>query len=207
MPNLSGLPRLARVPFLMMQTLSDFSYWLVTLGAMLEGEVSLALAAVAAERGLMLIVWVIAAAAGGAFIGDQIAFLMLRWFGARALARFPALAARTSRVRTVLARRAAPAIFITRFLWGLRMPAYATLASSGVRYPVFLIVNAAACAIWATAVGSLAFAFSHSVATVITRAEEIRSIGLEVAAILAGAALVLMFARWLVTRRKAVRQG
>jgi membrane protein DedA with SNARE-associated domain len=191
----------------MMQTLSDFSYWLVALGAMLEGEVSLALAAVAAERGLMLIVWVVAAAAGGAFIGDQIAFLMLRWFGVRLFARYPGLAARTSRVRTVLARRAVPAIFITRFLWGLRTPAYAALASSGVSYPVFFAVNAVACAVWAGAVGSLAFAFSHSVATVIARAEAVGTVGLEVAAILAGAALVLMFARWLVTRRKAVRQG
>ena len=186
-----------------MQTLSEFGYWLVMLGAMVEGEVSLAVAAVAAERRVGLIVWVIAAAAAGAFIGDQIAFVALRWFGVRVLARFPGLAARTSRVRTVLARRAVPAIFITRFLWGLRMPAYATLASSGVSYPVFLLVNAVACAVWAGAIGTLAFAFSHSVALVITRAQEIRAIGLEVAAIVAGAALVLMFARWLIGRLKA----
>ena len=35
----------------MMHTLSELSYWLVALGTLLEGEVSLALAAVAAERG------------------------------------------------------------------------------------------------------------------------------------------------------------
>ena len=189
------------------QTLSDFSYWLVALGSLVEGEVSLALAAVAAERGLMNIVWVIAAAFAGAFAGDQTTFLVLRWFGSRVFERFPTLAARTSRVRGVLARRAVPAIFITRFLWGLRTAAYATLASSDIRYPVFLAVNLVACAAWATVVGTLAFAFSHSVAAVVARMEDVQKVGLEAAGLLVGAALLIMLVRWLVGRFKAAHQG
>ncbi len=188
-------------------TLSEFSYWLVALGTLLEGEVSLALAGVAAERGLMHIAWVIAAAFAGAFAGDQTTFIVLRWFGSRVFERFPALAARTSRVRGVLARRAVPAIFVTRFLWGLRTPAYATLASSDIPYPVFLMVNVVACAAWATVVGTLAFAFSHSVATIIARMADVQKMGLAAAALLVAAALAIMGLRWLLGRHKAAHQG
>ncbi len=188
-------------------TLSQFSYWLVALGTLVEGEVSLALAAVAAERGLMNIAWVIVAAFAGAFAGDQTTFLVLRWFGTRVFQRFPALAARTSRARGVLARRAVPAIFITRFLWGLRTPAYATLASSDIGYPLFLAVNLVACAAWATVVGTLAYAFSQSVAAVIARMADVQKVGLEAAGLLVGAALVIMLARWLLERFKTAHQG
>ncbi len=191
----------------MIHTLSEFSYWLVALGTLLEGEVSLALAAVAAERGLMILGWVIFFAFAGAFVGDQAAFIVLRWFGTRAFRRFPSLAVRTSRVRTVLARRAVPAVFITRFLWGMRMAAYATLANSGIRYPVFFIVNAISCAVWATAVGGLAFVFSQSVATIIARMEDVQKVGLEAAGLLVGIAVLIILVRWLAGRFRTVQQG
>lgn len=191
----------------MIHILSELSYWLVALGTLVEGEVSLALAAVAAERGLMILGWVIFFAFAGAFVGDQAAFIVLRWFGNHAFERFPSLAMRTSRVRSLLARRALPAIFITRFLWGMRMAAYATLASSGIRYPVFFIVNAISCAVWATAVGGLAFIFSQSVAAVIARMQEAQAIGLEAAGLLVGGALVIIVIRWFVGRIRTAQQG
>jgi membrane protein DedA with SNARE-associated domain len=184
----------------MIHSVSELSYWLVALGTLVEGEVSLALAAVAAERGLMILGWVIVFAFAGAFVGDQATFIVLRWLGSQAFERFPSLATRTSRVRSILARRAVPAIFITRFLWGMRMASYATLANSGVRYPVFFVVNAISCAAWATAVGGLAFAFSQSVAAVIARMQEAQAIGLEAAGFLVGGALVILLIRWLAAR-------
>ncbi len=141
----------------------------------------------------------------GAFIGDQAAFIILRWLGSQAFERFPSLATRTSRLRSVLARRAVPAIFLTRFLWGMRMAAYATLANSGIRYPVFFIVNAISCAAWATAVGGLAFVSSQSVAAIIARMADVQKIGLEAAGLLVGGAIVIMLVRWLAGRLRTVQ--
>ena len=149
--------------------------------------------------------WVVVFAFAGAFIGDQATFIMLRWLGSQAFERFPSLATRTSRLRSVLARRAVPAIFLTRFLWGMRMAAYATLANSGIRYPVFFIVNAISCAVWASAVGGLAFVFSQSVAAIIARMADVQKIGLEAAGLLVVGAIVIMLVRWLAGRLRTVQ--
>jgi membrane protein DedA with SNARE-associated domain len=187
----------------MVQTLSDLSYGLIALGAMLEGEITLALGALAAQRGFLDLSSVIAAAFAGALAGDQVTFLAMRWSGERLLRRFPRLAAGTERVRGALARRAVPAVFLARFLWGMRMPAYGVLANSGVRYTVFAAVNIVACLTWATAVGLAAFAFTHSITAVIARLDAIHTAGLEIASLLAGTALVAFALRWLFGRLRA----
>src|SRR5262245_1845677 len=72
--------------------LQGYGYSVVVVGTVLEGETILALAGLAAHRGYLALPWVIAAAAAGGFLGDQIYFFVGRFYGPRVLARFPKLA-------------------------------------------------------------------------------------------------------------------
>lgn len=66
--------------------IQQYGYVVVFVGSVLEGETLLALAGVAAHRGYLSLQWVMAVAAAGAFLGDQLCFLIGRRLGGRALA-------------------------------------------------------------------------------------------------------------------------
>jgi membrane protein DedA with SNARE-associated domain len=144
-----------------------WGYPAVFAGSMLEGETILALAAVAAHRGYLALPWVIAAAAAGGFVGDQIYFLVGRFAGDRVLARWPALRPGAERVRQLLDRYDTPLILGVRFLYGLRTVGPIAIGMSRVHWLRFALFNLLGAIVWATLVAGIGYALGEALTRVL----------------------------------------
>ena len=90
-------------------------------GSMVEGEVVLLAAAFLAHRGYFSLPLVILAATAGNTIADQIYYQVARARGRAAFERKAAEDARYARMRDWVGRRGAVLLFVSRFLYGLRI--------------------------------------------------------------------------------------
>jgi membrane protein DedA with SNARE-associated domain len=144
-------------------------------GIPLPGETALVTAGVLAASGRLhhSIVLVIAAAAAGAVVGDNVGYWVGRRGGRRLLERWPPVARHAARVlppaERFFARHGAKTVFVGRFVAVLRVTA-AWLAGVG-RMPWwrFLAWNAAGGVCWATLVGVVAYYGGAAAAEAIAR--------------------------------------
>lgn len=139
--------------------IAQYGYFAVFLGALLEGETVLLLAGYASHRGYLDLFAVVAVAWAGGTLGDQFYFWLGRRHGAALMRRFPSLALRTERALRLIEGHPVKIIFAMRFLWGFRIALPIALGMSAVRWRLYVPLNMAAAAIWATVVGLLGYAF------------------------------------------------
>ena len=145
----------------------SYGYPLLFLGTVLEGETILALAGLAAHRGYLALPWVIAVAAAGGFLGDQVYFLVGRRYGPRVLTRFPKLAPGVARVSRVLDRYGAPIVVLVRFMYGLRLVGPIAIGMTGMHWPRFALLDAVGAAVWAVLFASLGYAVGDALTLVL----------------------------------------
>jgi membrane protein DedA with SNARE-associated domain len=131
-------------------------------GVPLPGEATLIAAAVLAAQGEMQISAVIALAAAGAIVGDNVGYLLGRNLGRRALvARGPGRRLRRSALgagQALFARYGGAAIFVGRFVTVGRVAIAWLAGAEKLRWRRFAAWNAAGSIAWATTVGGIAFA-------------------------------------------------
>lgn len=97
-----------------------YGYFVVFIGAVLEGESVVAAAAFAAHRGFLRVGGVAIAAFLGTFLGDQFYFLLGRLNSNFVLARRPAWRQRMRKINEQLVRNQNWVIFVYRFIYGVR---------------------------------------------------------------------------------------
>jgi membrane protein DedA with SNARE-associated domain len=135
-------------------------------GLPLPGETTLIAAAVLAANGKMQISAVIALAAAGAIVGDNVGYLLGRHLGRRALvARGPARCMRRRALdagRALFARYGGAAIFVGRFVTVGRVAIAWLAGAEKLRWRRFAAWNAAGSVAWATTVGAVAFALGSA---------------------------------------------
>lgn len=182
----------------MLDALVNNAYWLLYAGTIMEGETALLLASLAANQGLIDLLWVIVIGFAGATTGDQISYQLFRRFGPAMVARNETLHRRTDKARRLLAGHPVKFIIVSRFFWGLRSACMLALAASDVPTRVFAPANLLACALWATMVGSLGYVFSGWVSHIVTTMDDLSG---RAPAILAG---IVAFIVLIVLVRKAV---
>jgi len=182
----------------MLDTLVNNAYWLLYVGTLLEGETALLLASLAANQGLIDLMWVIIIAFAGATTGDQVSYQLFRRFGPAMVARNATLQRRTEKARRLLAGHPLKFIIVSRFFWGLRSACMLALAASDVPTRVFAPANLVACALWATIVGSLGYVFSGWVARIVITMDSLSG---RAPAVLAG---IVAFIVMIVLVRKAI---
>ena len=129
--------------------ISEYGYWAVLAGTLLEGESMLLLAGFAAHRGLLDVQAVAAVAVLGGFLGDQAFFFAGRWWGPALLARKPGWAAPAARAKELLAKYDIPVILGVRFMYGLRVVLPFTIGMSGIPVLRFQLLNLVGAALWA----------------------------------------------------------
>ncbi len=154
-------------------------------GIPVPGEATLITAGVLASAGHMNIVLVVALAAFGAIIGDNLGYLLGRRLGRRALvARGPARRFRRSALDSadkLFGRHGGAAVFVGRFV-AIGRVAVAWLAGADrMPWGKFAAWNAAGSVTWATLVGGVAYAVGAA------GAKWIGVAGLALAAITVGA--------------------
>jgi membrane protein DedA with SNARE-associated domain len=145
--------------------LATYGYWAVflfvaieSMGVPFPGETMLITAGIYAGATHRLdIKLVIAAAAGGAIIGDNIGYLLGHWGGYRLLVRYGRyvrLHERRVKVgRYVFMRHGGKVVFFGRFVSILRTYAAFLAGTNRMAWPKFLVFNAAGGIIWATGWG------------------------------------------------------
>ena len=117
-------------------------------GSMLEGETILALAGLAVHRGHLSFVPVWLHAAAGGAVGDAIYFALGRRYGARILARWPAMTPAADRVHKLILHGPALAVVTVRFIYGLRLAGPIVIGSSTLPWPTFVFWNAIGALLW-----------------------------------------------------------
>jgi membrane-associated protein len=171
-----------------------------TMGVPVPGETALIAAALLAHDGRMEIVPLIAIASAAAIIGDNIGFAIGRQGGRRLFVRpGPFYAARLRALafgEPFFAKHGPKAVFLGRWVSGLRIASAWLAGISGMRWPTFLVWNALGGIFWATTV-SLAVYFAGHVA------EDVIAVGGPVA----GGALVVALAGFLLWRHRRKRHA
>jgi membrane-associated protein len=165
-----------------------------TMGIPVPGETALITAGIVASRGRLEIEVVIAVAACAAILGDNVGFAIGRKLGRRLLtAPGPLLHHR----RQVIAvgepffdRHGPKAVFLGRWVTGLRITAAWMAGVTKMPWPTFLFWNALGGIAWATSIGLIAYFVGHSAEKII----HIAGLGGAAAVVLGGVVL------WLVLR-------
>ena len=169
-------------------------------GLPLPGETALVLAAIfAGMTGQLDIVHVIATAAAGAIVGENIGFMVGRRFGLPLVKRYGAMVGLDDRRlafgQHMFARHGAKIVFFGRFIAILRIFAALLAGVNHYSWRAFLFYNAAGGIVWASAFGVGGYVFGDAVHRV---AGPIGMIGL-------GFAVVGLFAGWWVMRNQEER--
>jgi membrane protein DedA with SNARE-associated domain len=142
-----------------------------TMGVPLPGEAALIAAGILASQGHLSIEWVIVAAAAGAIVGDNVGFFLGRRYGRRILEsdRGP-FAVHRKRLLAIaepfFERHGPKAVFLGRWISGLRITAAWLAGSARMRWPKFTFYNAAGGICWALSVGLVAYYLGHAAKTV-----------------------------------------
>jgi membrane protein DedA with SNARE-associated domain len=165
-----------------------------TMGIPVPGETALVTASIVASRGRLDIEVVIALAAAAAILGDNIGFAIGRKLGRRLLTAPGPLLHHRRRVIAVgepfFDRHGPKAVFLGRWVTGLRITAAWMAGVTRMSWPTFLFWNALGGIAWATSIGLLAYFVGHSAEKII----HIAGLGGAGAVVLGGLAL------WLVLR-------
>jgi len=168
------------------------------LGVPVPGETAVILGGFAAASGHFSIVAVIVVASAGAIIGDNIGFVIGRRGGRAVLQRPGRFAEERRRVLEVgdpfFERHGGKAVFLGRWIAGLRIWASWLAGASSMRWPTFLLWNAAGGIAWATSVALAAYYGGNGVKHVFS---QIGLYGIPVAAVVFAA-----FVWWWWRRRR-----
>ncbi len=144
--------------------LESYGYIGVLVGALLEGETVLVMAGFAAHRGLLYFPWVVAVAAAGGFLGDQLFFALGRYRGRQMLVRFPSVQRQAVRVEELIRRHSVWLILGVRFMYGLRIAGPVLIGMSRVPRVEFIFLNLLGALIWAGLVAGAGYLFGKAVA-------------------------------------------
>ena len=174
--------------------LEQFGYLAVFVGTFLEGEAILVAAGFFASRGLLKLVPVGVVAFAGAYIGHVFWFWLGRTQGVKLLDRFPRMKKHFGKGIRIFERYGAPAIFITQWLYGLRITCAVIIGISRISTLKFLIYEAITCAVWAIIIAGAGFVFGTAVERILGRAAHIERYGLIVLVVVGVG--VWLYHRW-----------
>jgi membrane protein DedA with SNARE-associated domain len=158
--------------------LHKFGYFAVFVGTFLEGETILVMAGFFAERGHLEIFLVMLTAFAGSFCGHVFWFFLGRKKGVLLLDRFPKMKKHFGKGIRMFERYGAPAIFITQWLYGLRITCAVVIGISRISTVKFLIYEAISCIVWAFVIAGAGYYFGRAVERVLGKAAHIEKYGL-----------------------------
>lgn len=176
------------------QLIQQYGYVAVALGALLEGETVLILAAAGAHLGFLKLPAVVSVAAVAAFVGDNVYFFAGRFYGPRLMQRFPSLAKAVPRVDRFVGRWHALAVIALRFAYGLRVAGPIVLGAGRMRTLTFVWANALGAVLWSLLLGAIGWGFGHAAARLFGDVARIEHIALGIVIAVVALVGILHFA-------------
>ncbi|UCB52205.1 MAG: DedA family protein [Candidatus Zixiibacteriota bacterium] len=177
-----------------------FGYPALFVGSFLEGESALIASGLLARGGFLNLKLVVLIALTGTYIADVSIYFLGRSKGERIIGKFPTARAYYPRAKTLFDRYGIWAVFITRYLYGLRLAAAATYGLMKMKRIKYLPFNFLSCTIWAILVGGLGYTFGVSLEVLIGQIKHYEMI--VVPLIILGGLSV-----WLVRRARSRRES
>jgi membrane protein DedA with SNARE-associated domain len=154
--------------------ISSYGYWAVaaivaaeSMGVPLPGETTLVLAALYAANHQDMNIWgLIASAAAGAMLGDNVGYWLGRGLGYRLLLRYgPSLGLSHNKIKIGLylfQRHGGKVVFFGRFIALFRTLAACLAGVNRMPWGKFLVANAAGSIVWASSFGFGAYLFGRA---------------------------------------------
>jgi len=136
------------------ELIARFGWAAVFVGALLEGETVVLMAAVLVQQGMLDFKSVLLSAAIGAFAGDQFFFHLGRRHGSRLLTDHPVWQRRVSRALALLERRRKWVILFYRFIYGMRAVIPFLLGSGNCGVGLFTALSGFSAVVWAVIMGA-----------------------------------------------------
>ncbi|AHG21686.1 membrane protein [Chania multitudinisentens RB-25] len=130
--------------------ITQYGYWALLIGCLLEGETITLLGGIAAHNGLLHLPLVIAVVAFGGTLGDQLLYFAGRYFGDYAISRFKHPQPRIERAQKLIARH--PILFVigVRFMYGFRIIGPVLIGASKLPPSRFIPLNILGAILWAS---------------------------------------------------------
>jgi membrane protein DedA with SNARE-associated domain len=144
-----------------------FGYPALFVGSLLEGESVLIAAGFLAKSGYLDLNLVMLVALAGTYTADVTIYFLGRKKGEGIISRFPLAKAYFPKVKSLFDRYGIWAIFITRYMYGLRLAAAGFMGLMKMRRGRYLTFNLLSCAIWAVVIGNLGYIFGASLEALI----------------------------------------
>jgi membrane protein DedA with SNARE-associated domain len=174
-----------------------------SMGIPVPGETALIAAAILARDGKLNVALVIAIAAAGAIIGDNLGYMIGRKGGRALLQRPGPLLEHRKRIlekgEPFFARHGPKAVFLGRWVAVLRIAAAWLAGINRMRWPVFVIWNALGGIAWATSVGLAAYLLGPLAENIV---KDVGIAGVAIAAV-----LIVLLVLWRRQRRRHASQA
>ena len=161
------------MPEWLVDLFARYGYAVVFAGVFLEntglpvpGETALLAGAAMAHFGRLSLPWVVVTAAAGAVLGDNLGFFIGRRYGRGLVERFGSRLGltrkRLKQFDRFFDRHGGRTVFIARFVTGLRVFGALLAGASGLRWPTFILYNAAGAIAWSTAIAIAGYSLAYS---------------------------------------------
>ena len=173
---------------------AHYGLFAVLLGAAIEGETVVATGGLFAHRGILPLQGVMAAAALGSFLIDQVFFLLGRYARHSRFVRGITDKKLFAKALGFIERHPISFIFAFRFMWGFRTISPIALGTTAVSARLFILLNGLAAILWAVVITAAAYAFAGSLKALGVQLKTFEHHALSIAAIAVGVGL----AAWLV---------
>jgi membrane protein DedA with SNARE-associated domain len=155
-----------------------------TMGIPVPGETALIAGSLAAHDGTLAIGPLLVLAAAAAILGDNVGFAIGRRYGRRLFERpgpgYDQRLALLDLGEPFFRRHGAKAVFLGRWVSGLRIASAWLAGMNRMRWPTFLVWNALGGIFWAVSVGLGAFYAGHAFEVVVTRIGVFGAVGIGV---------------------------
>ena len=180
--------------------IAQYGYLAVIVGSIAEGETITLLGGIAAHQGLLKLPMVIAAAAFGGMVGDQVLFFVGRYFGSPILGRFSRYQHKIEQAQALIRRH--PYLFVIgcRFMYGFRIVGPIIIGASRLSPGIFIGLNIISAILWASLFVTLGYAGGEMIHPWLVHLDHHLKYGIWVIIALV---LVIAVRLWFKLRRKA----
>jgi membrane protein DedA with SNARE-associated domain len=173
----------------MYELLQRYGLWAVFFGTMVEGDLTLLFAGVAARAGLFTIEEALLVGMAGGFVGDSFSYFLGARFRTKARTLNIFLRARP-RIEKLMSRFGWMSVFIVKYVYGLRTASAIFWGIAHFGYLKFALLTLASCGVWVGLLEGFGFTFATGVEKLIGDLHRIQII-LLVALIIIGIVYVI----------------
>ncbi len=179
--------------------ITNFGYPALFFGSLLEGESFLITAGFLAKRGYLNLYLIIMLAMAGTYLADVTLYFLGRKKGQGIITKLPQAKIYYPKAKRLFDRYGIWAIFITRYLYGLRLASAAFFGLMRMRPRNFLPLAFVSCLVWAIIMANLGYMFGAGLEALIGQIKHLEM--LIVAVIIALGVTVWLIRRFLHKRR------